>query len=217
MQSVRLCTALLLTTVVLVNPCLAQVSEPEPFFSEYVEGADGKDGSRGDLDDVIELFNPTGVPFDLGSAGCVIEIYFDGSAVPIPFDLTGIVIPAGGTVIITSEGASLDLQAIATAVFAGFNFDGNDALALLCASLPQRGGRATFLDVIGVPGFDPGAGGWTGLGLSTVDFVLQRNPYQTMGGTTFDLSGWGGSSSAGYDYGDLGNYLPVELLTFSVE
>lgn len=225
MRSVRMGAALVLVLALgAVTQIWAQVSEPEPFFSEYVEGADGKRQSRGDFDDALELFNPTAAAFNLQTWGCAILLYVNGATPATSLPLTG-VIDAGGTMVLISDLATdpgltalLSDPGVNAMQLTGLSFDGNDALELVCTSLPARADRDIILDVIGIPG-DPN-GPWTDpiSGLSTANFVLQKlPPDDPLGSGFFSWDDWSGFVSSGYDYAELGDFVPVELLSFSVE
>ncbi len=225
MRSVRLSAALVLILALgALSPAWAQVSEPEPFFSEYVEGADGKRQSRGDFDDALELFNPTAAAFNLQTYGCAILLYVNGATPATSLPLTG-VIDAGGTMVLISDLATdpslialLSDPGVNAAQLTGLSFDGDDALELVCTSLPARADRDIILDVIGIPGDTNGP--WTDpiSGLSTANFVLQKiPPDDPWGSILFSWEDWSGSDSSSYNYGELGDFVPVELLSFSVE
>jgi hypothetical protein len=209
----------LLVALVTVVPSWAQVSEPEPFFSEYVEGADGKDGARGDGDDALEIFNPTDLQFDLAGAGCVLLLYENGASPPLElsFGQTDPIPPHDGLVIASGAATDPDLLAAANLVLPTLSFDGNDALQLVCYELLPAKDRYLILDAIGVPGDPPGA--WTAY---TTNMALSKIPPadptgDPWGSDSFDPSAWNDTPSGDYDYSDLGDYVPVELLSFSIE
>ncbi|GAB4198195.1 MAG: hypothetical protein Tsb002_32960 [Wenzhouxiangellaceae bacterium] len=129
------------------------------FFSEYVEGSNLNKG--------LEIFNSESTAVDLGSAGCEIRGYQNGSpTVNWTVTLTGSV-PGQGVYVIAHPSASFtgdqtgDLQ-----------FNGDDAVELACTS--------GTIDVIGQIGFDPGSEWGTG-DTSTQNNTLRRNTAVCLG------------------------------------
>ncbi len=135
---------------------------PSLLFSEYVEG-----DSQGDLK-ALEIVNQGDGPLPL--AGCALEIYGNGvSTMPVVYDFPDVELP------------SLDVFVVCGQFSAGepfcdgdgrFNFDGNDAIALVCPGW--------LIDVIGQIGQNPGTA-WSGGGVSTANQTLRRKCTVTVG------------------------------------
>jgi uncharacterized protein len=137
------------------------------FFSEYVEGSG--------FNKAIEVFNGTGAPIDLGSAGYTLELYSNGAAsASQTVALTGTV--ADGDVYVVTRAdadAALVGQADQLAPTVA-NWNGDDAVAL------RKGGA--LVDVIGQIGFDPGTE-WGSDAASTADNTIRRKPHIGAGDT----------------------------------
>jgi hypothetical protein len=130
------------------------------FFSEYIEGSSNNKA--------IEIWNDSTTARDL--TGCSVRIYTNGNTTAgTTLNLTATV-AAGDVFVICNSGASLfsDAPGGVCDIDSGVtNFNGNDALELVC-------GTAT-LDVIGQIGADPGTA-WTGGSpeTSTINQTLRR-------------------------------------------
>ncbi|HEX2834058.1 MAG TPA: lamin tail domain-containing protein [Thermoanaerobaculia bacterium] len=145
------------------------------FISEYVEGTSNNKA--------IEIYNGTGAPVNM--ANYQIRMYFNGSAsAGLTISLAGTV-AAGDVFVVSHTQASPVIQAQADAFNGAGWFNGDDAVALY--HVPS----ASFVDVLGQIGFDPGTQWGTGL-VSTEDNTIRRKPGVTTGdpnGTnTFDPS-----------------------------
>jgi cysteine-rich repeat protein len=149
---------------------VCQAEAPILFFSEYTDPSAGNDKA-------LEIFNPTGVAFDLGANSCNLQIFTNGSAVAgTPLALTGTVAP-GDVFVACRSTASAPLLGVCEfpSASAVLNFNGDDALALVCGT--------TTLDIIGQIGFDPGVEWSAGGDLSTADNTIRRKCSVTSGDT----------------------------------
>ncbi len=160
-----------------------------PFFSEYVEGTS--------LNKAVELYNPTGVDFDLDE--CEVQIYRGGNpAVGNTVRLLGTLV-AGGTFVVCDDNAD---DTSNCDLLSSQNFwNGDDTVVLNC------GGVA--FDAIGQIAFDPGVE-WDVGGVSTLNRTLRRSCAVTSGDPeatdVFDPSAqW--SSFAIDDVSDLGQFV----------
>jgi predicted extracellular nuclease len=126
------------------------------FFSEYVEGSSNNKA--------LEIFNPKSVPVSLN--GYKVQLYANGNTTPVTtLSLSG-TIAAGDVYLIVNSGANDSIKVVKDTTSAVTNFNGNDAVVLLKGT--------DTLDVIGIVGNDPGAGGWAvGSGFTT-DKTLVR-------------------------------------------
>ena len=195
-------------------------ADPEPFFSEYVEGAASK--APGDL--ALEIFNPTLMPIDLGNMGYFIEIYSDGSLTATMTIFLNGFLPPNGTFVLVASSASAGLQALADQVETFF-FDGNDLIALGFMTGQPKGPLQlpTYLDGIGQLGIDPTPPGYWGVcPLCTANVDLRRDPTVLYGditlGDLYDVAaGW--IANPPEDWTDLGTHIPVpvELSSFIIE
>jgi len=192
-------------------------ADPEPFFSEYVEGA----AARATGDRALEIFNPTDAPVDLSTLGYYIEIYADGAVTAtytIPLNGT---IPPGGAFVLVASSANTTLQTLADQISASLIFDGNDLIVLGYTGAKKQ--STTLLDAIGRLGDDPTPPGyWGTCPLCTADVDLRRDPSVLNGDISlsdaYDVaSSW--ISYAADNFSDLGSHstTPVELLSFSIE
>jgi len=145
--------------------CNATCQIELPFFSEYVEGSANNKA--------IEIWNPSSAPFDLGANNCRLFHYSYEGQFTLAVTLSG-VIPAKDVIVICNHLASAPVLAACDVVTNSsvLNFDGDEALALLCNDVPY--------DVIGQIGFDPGSQWGVGL-TSTADNTLRRNCSVTAG------------------------------------
>ncbi len=162
-----------------------------PFFSQYVEGTSNNKA--------LEIYNPGSIPLPL--TGCVLHIYANGATTASSITL--------GTATVTSI-ASGDVYTLCHSSYAladaaqcdqktsSLNYNGNDALELVCGT--------TVYDVLGQIGSNPGTEWGTGLA-STADNTLLRvctTQYGDLVGTdAFDPAG----SYQGYatDFSALGS------------
>lgn len=115
------------------------------YFSEYVEGSSNNKA--------VEIYNAGGSSVDLSN--CSINVYSNGNTTPngsSPVTLSG-TLAAGDTYVVCNSSFALgDAGAICQQMSSGINFNGNDAVELVCNS--------TTMDVIGQIGYDPGSDGW---------------------------------------------------------
>jgi len=131
------------------------------YFSEYVEGEPGTNKA-------LEIYNAGADDIDLSA--CQIRLYRNGAATFLAANtlaLSGTVAP-GATWVVCSEGQTHFDVALCNATEAdAMDFNGDDALELVCSSIVQ--------DVIGQHiGVDPGAG-WGISPTDTVNVMLRRN------------------------------------------
>src|SRR6185436_2917329 len=123
----------------------------------------------------LEIYNGTGAPVNLGTAGYSIEMYFNGSATAgLTINLVGTVANGDVFVIAQSSAAAAILAQADQTNGAGW-FNGDDAVVL------KKG--ATIVDVIGQIGVDPGTEWGTGL-TSTADNTIRRKAAISAGDTT---------------------------------
>lgn len=148
--------------------CVAMPAAPcsELFFSEYIEGSSNNKG--------FEIYNPTGSSVNL--SGYTVYLSGNGGSFTNSFVLFGS-LASGDVFKVTTDQADPTIQNQADTAF-GFpsvaHFNGDDALILF-------NGTDT-VDVIGVPGVDPGSEWIVGSG-STKDNTLVRQS-SVDGGTT---------------------------------
>lgn len=132
---------------------------PPIWFSEYVEGS-------GHLK-ALEIYNPTLA----STAGCAIGLYHNGNLEPT------IVIRANPepqpipVAVVCSPQLAAALPDVCHAT-ANLNFNGDDAIAILC--------DGELVDVIGQIGVDPGSY-WGGAAVRTADRTLRRSCAVTSG------------------------------------
>lgn len=139
---------------VLTRP--VEAAAADLFISEYIEG--------GSYNKAIEIYNGTGAPVDLSQYS--LELYSNGAASPSgTMSLSGLL--ADGDVFVVAHGsASAEILAAADLTNSSvINFNGDDAIAL------RQG--ATFVDVFGQIGTDPGSY-WGSGGKTTQDHSLVR-------------------------------------------
>lgn len=153
--------------------CLGATSDI--FISEYVEG-----GSAGEK--YVEIYNPTTSDVDLSNYS--IGILRNGGTLPISgtdrqYTLSGTLGP-GQTYILADNGAALFTAVDQTET--QVDFGGNDPVVLLDAS-------DNIIDVIGIPGTDPGAG-YSVDGADTENVTLRRNPTILNPNSTWTPSEW---------------------------
>lgn len=140
------------------------------FFSEYIEGSSNNKS--------IEIYNPTSSAINLSTYSIV--KYINGSTTPSgTLNLSG-TIAAGDVHVISNTGSNTAILNQTNDTTAFININGNDALELKQLT--------TTLDIIGQIGVDPGAGGWSVVGGTTVDKTLLRNKYIYKGNTNWSLA-----------------------------
>ncbi|MDJ0778903.1 MAG: hypothetical protein QNJ85_13635 [Gammaproteobacteria bacterium] len=131
-------------------------------FREYIDGsADNK---------AIEVFSASAGTVDLSA--CQVRIYANGSAAATAaVTLAGNLAP-GDLHVVCKFGAGGIIAGACDTANADFDFDGNDAIELVCAG--------DTLDVIGEIGFDPVLE-WAGGGAGTANETLRRDCLVTLG------------------------------------
>lgn len=164
-------------------PSFAGGTITELFISEYIEGSS--------FNKVIEIYNGTGNPVDLGAQNYQIQIYFNGSSsAGNTINLTGTVLD-GDVFVVAHDDANTDILAQADQTTSDLSFNGDDAVVL------RR--NSVVIDVIGIVGSDPGSEWGTGT-TSTQDNTLVRKETVCQGdnepGDPFDPSlEWNGFAS----------------------
>ena len=161
--------------VPLIAPAPTRAAPTELFFSEYIEGSSNNKA--------LEIYNGTGAPINLATAGYSVQMFFNGSASAVlTINLTGSV-AAGDVYVVAQSASSAAILAQADQTNGSGWFNGDDAVVL-------RKGTAV-LDVIGQVGFDPGTEWGSGL-ISTADNTLRRKTAieagDTNGSDAFDAS-----------------------------
>lgn len=137
------------------------------FISEYVEGSSNNKA--------LEVYNPTNTTVNLNNY--LIYKSMNGGQSQAVFGMRGLLAP--GQTYVMASGQSDSLLRIKADTLSGFfNYNGDDALALL------RG--TDTIDVIGVIGVDPGDSWPVGSG-STIDRTLVRNYYTYIGTTDWNI------------------------------
>jgi predicted extracellular nuclease len=138
----------------------------ELFFSEYIEGSSNNKA--------LEIYNDTGAPVNLGTAGYNVQMAFNGNATPsLTINLTGTV-ASGDVFVLAHSAANATILAQADQTNGSGWFNGDDAVIL------RRG--TTVIDVIGQIGVDPGTE-WGSGQTSTADNTLRRKDAVTTGDT----------------------------------
>ena len=161
-----LCAASVLAMTAAV-PTGSALAAEDIFFSEYLEGTQ----AGGIFNLALEIYNPTDDVVDATQEEIRVEVHLDGSPTPSQTMIWGVgstlAIDPGDVFVLAQVTADPALLALADdTVFLLWPMDGNDAIVL------RRDG--VIVDVIGQIGFDPGPGGWSGGGISTVDRTLRR-------------------------------------------
>jgi hypothetical protein len=136
------------------------------FFSEYVEGTNNNKA--------IEIYNPTTSDIDLSNYSIFKST--DGGVTESAYPLSGIV-NAGGVFVVANPSANAGILNEADITDAFFDFNGNDALALLNVT--------DTIDAIGKIGENPGTGWPVGTG-STANNTLERSKYIYQGNTDWN-------------------------------
>ncbi|MCX7846508.1 MAG: lamin tail domain-containing protein [bacterium] len=138
------------------------------FISEYCEGSSNNK--------YVEIYNGTGT--DVALASYTIRICFNGSnAWATPVSLGSGVLSNGMVFVIAHNQCSAAISNYANAYSGSINFNGNDAVGLFKGATP--------IDIIGVQGEDPGAGGWPVGSGSTANNTLVRKSMITAGNTSW--------------------------------
>lgn len=149
------------------NDTLVALNCGELFFSEYVNGPGNNKA--------LEIYNPTNGPVNL--SGYTVLKSANGGATS-QFGLSGI-LPAKEVYVAANNLAATNITSKADTLSAFFDFDGNDALALVHAG--------DTLDIIGQLGVNPGAGWAVGNG-STQSNNLIRSYYNYHGDTSWQAA-----------------------------
>lgn len=133
------------------------------FFSEYVEGSSNNKA--------LEIYN--GGQTTVAMEDCWVRIYSNGSAIPsLVVQLSAGALSPGGIHVMCNIQADLSLASFCDQLHGYVNFNGNDAVELLCSGYT--------MDVIGRIGENPGTA-WTGGSVSTLDQTLRRKCTVTTG------------------------------------
>ncbi|MGZ5445774.1 MAG: lamin tail domain-containing protein [Thermoanaerobaculia bacterium] len=144
--------------------CMPAFAQSGVFISEYIEGSSNNKA--------IEIFNGTGAPLNVSNYQ--IRMYFNGNPVStLNITLAGTV-AVGDVYVLAQSAADPAILAQANQVNGSGWFNGNDAVALY--HVPT----ASFVDVVGQIGFNPGTEWGTGL-VSTADNTIRRKATITAG------------------------------------
>ncbi|GAA4383024.1 endonuclease [Hymenobacter koreensis] len=178
------------------------------YFSEYIESTSGSNKA-------VEIYNPSDEPVNL--AGYRVQLFANGATLATStLNLTGTLGGREVYVVINNQSTDQNFLDQGDAISGVTNFNGDDALVL------AYNGQA--IDVIGVPGTDPGTG-WTVSGGSTADFTLRRAAYIRQGSTDWTRASATWEAAGANVYTDLGAHtanecrtgpLPVVLTSFLV-
>ncbi len=139
-------------------------------ISEYIEG--------GSNNKTIEIYNGTGADVDLTPYS--VKLGSNGGDWGNNYDMTG-TLTAGDVFVISNSGSVAAILAVTDATSNVCYFNGDDAIGLFY--------NTTLIDVIGVPGVDPGSS-WDvagGVG-TTVNYTLVRKVEVTQGTTDWAVS-----------------------------
>src|ERR1043165_3595361 len=149
------------------NDSLANCSDL--FISGYVMGPD--------KDRAVEVFNPTGQVADLSQYQ--IFISRDGGISQSAYNMGGNLNP-NDVVVVVSDSSGAAMMAYADATSAVFDFDGNDAIALIHTG--------DTIDVMGIIGDNPSPS-WPMYPAGSMYYnSLVRNPYVYHGTTNWNIS-----------------------------
>lgn len=163
------------------------------FFSEYIEGSSNNKA--------VEIYNPLSTAYDL--THCQVRVYSNGNATPSGSVTLNGSLAAGDVYVLCHTGANTAIQAVCDLQSTVINFNGDDALDVVCDGVT--------VDVIGQIGFDPG-NEWAANGVSTVNRTLRRKcgifSGDTNGSDAFDPSvEWDGYPIDNVD--NLGMHTPI--------
>ncbi|HJP70200.1 MAG TPA: lamin tail domain-containing protein [Candidatus Limnocylindria bacterium] len=140
-----------------VAPSATRAAPTDLFFSQYIEGTGNNKA--------LEIYNGTGAPVNLATAGYSVQMFFNGSGTSgLTINLTGTV-ANGDVFVIAHSSANAAILAQADETNGAGWFNGDDAVVL------RKG--TTVIDVIGQIGFDPGSE-WGAALTSTADNTLRR-------------------------------------------
>ncbi|HHO53270.1 MAG TPA: hypothetical protein ENK18_20955, partial [Deltaproteobacteria bacterium] len=135
-------------------------------FSEYLEGSTG-------TNKYVEIKNVDPLAIDLST--CEVNVYSNGAASPSnTIALSAAVLANGDLFLLCNSSATFSTYAPCDQSSGSLNFNGNDAVDLICGGITQ--------DVIGQIGFDPGSTWGSGAEV-TRDGVLRRDCAINMGDT----------------------------------
>jgi hypothetical protein len=125
------------------------------FFSEYVEGNSNNKA--------VEIYNAG--PNEVLLSSCAVRIYANGATTFSTINLSAVTLAAGDVFVLCHSSFALGVPADICDQFGNLNFNGDDAVELVC--------QGTTMDVIGVIGVDPGTEWGSGV-LSTADNTIRR-------------------------------------------
>jgi|SaaInl25SG_5_DNA_1037380.scaffolds.fasta_scaffold00022_13 predicted extracellular nuclease len=175
----------------------------ELYFSEYIEGSSNNKG--------FEIYNPTSSTVSL--SGYTVYLSGNGGSYTNTFTTSASIAPYDVYLIATNQADSL-MQFQADTVL-GYpsvsHFNGDDALILVKST--------DTLDVIGVPGVDPGSSWTVGTG-STANYTLVRKATVTGGSTDWSTGAgeWDVYAQNTYSYfGSHGSSCSPVDVTFQVD
>ncbi len=135
------------------------------FFSEYIEG--------GSNNKALEIFNGTGAPVDLSDYKVVLYSY--GGSTPGNSLIMSGILDDGEVYLIGNSDAIAAILALSDVTSNVTWYNGDDAVTL------EKISTASYVDIIGMVGQDPGSA-WTAAGgYSTVNKTLVRKPTVTQG------------------------------------
>ncbi len=156
-------------------------------ISEYVEGSSNNK--------YVEVYNGTGDTVDLSNYE--LRLYGNGSSTPTNTDGLSGMLPDGQVIVYRNSSAAV--YGGATTVSSAVNFNGDDAIALYNTV------SASFADIFGNIGNDPGTA-WTAAGGLTTQNKTSRRKAAALDGVTTDPTGTGPSSFETYEE----NWLPFD-------
>jgi uncharacterized protein len=148
-------------------------------FSQYYEGTSGSNRA-------LEIWNPGATTIDLAVTPLTIDNFSNAATTPSStYTLSTGLLGPGAVVVISNTDTTGDAALAAAGITsidtgsAAVNFNGNDALRLRVGGVDQD-----IIGQIGPP--DPGAAGWNGNGVSTVNQNIELISNQL---TVGDLNG----------------------------